>query len=326
MSDDATPTVWSSGDLDLPLSYRFDPGAQDDGVTVHVPVDVLARLGGADFGWQVPALREELVIALLRSLPKDRRRALVPIPDTARAVLAELTPGAEPLLHGLQRELHRRNGELIPLDAFDLDKLPPHLRVTFAVEDAEGVELARSKDLNALQRELAREVQAAVVAGVADELSVGGLTAWPDRDEVPHRVEREQSGHLVQGWPAFVDDGPSVSLQVFATEAEQQAAMPAGVRRLVRLTVPSPARAVERTLGPRTKLVLAANPDGSLAALIDDCADAAVDALVDARRSPAGLPWTRADFDALAHPGREPAGGRDHRRRRSGRTGADGRP
>ena len=105
----------------LPVSFRFEPGAEDDGVTVHVPVDVLARLGGEQFGWQVPALREELVITLLRSLPKELRRSFVPVPDTARAVLAALTPGQEPLLAGLQRELHRRTGVLVPLDAFDLD-------------------------------------------------------------------------------------------------------------------------------------------------------------------------------------------------------------
>ena len=95
-----SPTSWRAGDLALPVSYRFEPGADDDGVTVHVPVDVLARLGGDEFAWQVPALREELVTALIRSLPKDLRRNFVPVPDTARAVLAALTPGQEPLLDG----------------------------------------------------------------------------------------------------------------------------------------------------------------------------------------------------------------------------------
>ena len=81
-------TRWQTGDRALPLTYRFEPGAADDGVTVHVPVEVLARLGGDGFAWQVPALREELVTALIRSLPKDLRRNFVPAPDTARAVLA----------------------------------------------------------------------------------------------------------------------------------------------------------------------------------------------------------------------------------------------
>ncbi len=96
-NDDADadrPDTWQAGDLSLPVTYRFEPGAADDGITVHVPVEVLARLGGDEFAWHVPALREELITALLRSLPKDLRRNFVPAPDTARAVLATLDPDA----------------------------------------------------------------------------------------------------------------------------------------------------------------------------------------------------------------------------------------
>ena len=85
------------------------------------------------------------------------------------------------------------------------------------------------------------------------------------------------AGHTVRGFPALVDAGTAVDVRVFATEAEQAAAMGPGTRRLLRLAVPSPVKAVERQLDPRTRLVLGTNPDGSLAALLDDCADAAVD-------------------------------------------------
>lgn len=104
------PDTWHADDVALPLTYRFEPGAEDDGVTVHVPVEVLARLGGDAFAWQVPALREELITALIRSLPKDLRRNFVPAPDTARAVLPHLNPGSEPLLDALQRVLRQRTG------------------------------------------------------------------------------------------------------------------------------------------------------------------------------------------------------------------------
>ncbi|OBB70613.1 ATP-dependent RNA helicase HrpA [Mycobacterium sp. 852014-52144_SCH5372336] len=291
---DGQPDAWRAGDLALPLSYRFEPGAEDDGVTVHVPVGVLARLGGDEFAWQVPALREELVTALIRSLPKDLRRNFVPAPDTARAVLDAITPGAEPLLEAVQRELHRRTGVLVPVDAFDLDKLPSHLRVTFAVEGADGTELARGKDLDALQHELAAPVRRAVADAVAGGLERTGLRTWPDDlDEMPRTVERTAGGHTVRGYPALVDKGGAVDLHVFPTAAEQQASMGPGTRRLLRLAAPSPVKAVERGLQPRTKLVLGANPDGSLQALIEDCADAATDMLAPA---PA---WTREEFTAL---------------------------
>jgi ATP-dependent helicase HrpA len=291
---DDNPDSWQSGDLSLPITYRFEPGAADDGVTVHIPADVLARLGGEEFGWQVPALREELVTALIRGLPKELRRNFVPVPDTARAVLAQLAPGQEPLLEGLQRELHRRAGVLVPLDVFDLGKLPSHLRVTFAVEDESGAVVARGKDLTVLQEQLAAPVRAAVALAVAGELERTGLTGWPDDlAELPKMRERTSGDHVVRGYPAFVDEGASVAIRVFASPAEQGAAMPAGVRRLVRLATPAPVKAAERSLSTRARLVLGANPDGSIAALLDDCADAAVDALVTT------VPWAHAEFDEL---------------------------
>ena len=290
------PDQWQAGEVSLPLSYRFEPGADDDGVTVHVPVGVLARLGAGEFGWQVPALREELLTALIRSLPKDLRRNFVPAPDTARMLLADLTPGEEPLLETLQRELHRRSGILVPLSAFDLDRIPAHLRVTFAVEGAGGAELARGKDLAALQQQLAGQTRRAVVEAVAQGLERTGLRGWPeDLDELPRTVARGG----VRGYPGWVDAGPAVDLRVFATEEERAAAARPGLRRLLRLAAPSPVKSIEKSLDPRTRLMLGGNPDGSLPALLEDCADAAVDVLVE------GPVWTRDDFETARRRVRE---------------------
>jgi ATP-dependent helicase HrpA len=288
------PDTWRAGDLSLPVTYRFEPGADDDGITVHVPVEVLARLGDDDFAWHVPALREELVTALIRSLPKDLRRNFVPAPDTARAVLDTLEPGAEPLLQSLQRALRQRTGVLVPIDAFDLGKLPSHLRVTFAVQSADGTEVARGKDLVALQQQLAAPARQAVAEVVADGLERSGLRGWSDDiDDLPRTVERVSGGHTVRGYPAFVDAGGAVDIRVFATTSEQDAAMRPGIRRLLRLSVASPVKTIERQLNPRTRLVLGANPDGSLAALLDDCADAAVAVLAVAPV------WSQSEFTAL---------------------------
>nr|WP_197498655.1 ATP-dependent RNA helicase HrpA [Mycobacterium scrofulaceum] len=293
-ADAERPSTWRSGDVALPVTYRFEPGAADDGVTVHVPIDVLARLGGDEFAWQVPALREELVTALIRSLPKELRRNFVPAPDTARAVLAGIDPAGEPLLEALRRELRRRTGVSVPVDAFDLDKLPAHLRVTFAVESADGTEVARGKDLAALQQRLAAPARRAVAQTVAGELERTGLRAWPeDLDALPTVVERTVDGRAVRGFPGFVDTGGAVDLRVFATPVQRDGAMGPGMRRLVRLSVASPVKAVERQLSPRTRLSLGANPDGSLAALLEDCADAAADTLLP------GPVWNRDEFIAL---------------------------
>ena len=121
-----------------------------------------------------------------------------------------------------------------------------------------------------------------------------GCARWPDDlDELPRTVERSTGGHAVRGFPALVDAGSAVDVRVFPTEAEQAAAMGSGTRRLLRLAVPSPVKNLERQLDPRARLVLGANPDGSLQALLDDCADAATASLTPA---PA---WTRDEFTAL---------------------------
>lgn len=288
------PQSWQSGDLDLPLSYRFEPGASDDGVTVHIPVDVLARLGDDEFAWQVPALREELLTALIRSLPKDLRRNFVPAPDTARALLSVIEPGSGSLLDAVQRELRRRTGILVPVDAFDLEKLPPHLRLNFAVESGDGTVVAQGKNLGELQDQLAAPVQRAVAAAVAGGLERSGLRDWPsDLGELPRAVERSgTSGHAVRGYPALVDRGGTVDIRVFASQVEQQSVAGPGSRRLLRLAGPSISKHVERQLDMRSKLVLGSNPDGSLSALLDDCADAAAQFLV-----PEPV-WSRAEFDS----------------------------
>jgi ATP-dependent helicase HrpA len=285
---EALPDDWTDGDLTLPLSYRFEPGASDDGVTVHVPVEVLARLGGDEFGWQVPALREELVTALIRALPKELRRRFVPAPDTARAVLSGLAGTDEPLLPAVQRELHRLSGVLVPLNAFDLSRVPAHLRVTFAVEDDRGTVVARGKDLSALQESLATPIRAAVAAATDEGLRRDGLRTWPDDlDVLPRTVEQTRSGHTVRGFPSLVDLDGAVGIRVLATEAEQRAAMPVGTRRLLRTAVASPIRAVP--LSTRARLL-------GLAGILDDCADAAVDALVAENGGPA---WDAVAFGQL---------------------------
>ncbi len=293
--DDAEhPDVWRADDVALPLTYRFEPGAEDDGVTVHVPLEVLARLGGDSFAWQVPALREELVTALIKSLPKDLRRNFVPAPDTARAVLPELEPGTEPLLDALQRALRRRTGVVVPVSAFDLEKIPAHLRVTFAVENADGAEVARGKDIDALRENLAGTTRVAVAKALADGVERTGLRDWPaDLETLPQTVESVSGGNPVRGYPALVAAGAAVDVRVLPTPEEQRAAMRAGTRALLRLVVPVPTKALERELDPRARLILGNNPNGSLSALIEDCADAAIAALAP---EPA---WTRDEFAAL---------------------------
>ncbi|MDG4831424.1 ATP-dependent RNA helicase HrpA [Solwaraspora sp. WMMD1047] len=294
VTEEDYPDEWRAGDLSLPLTYRFEPGTSTDGVTVDVPLPMLNQVSPDDFDWQVPGLREELVIALIRSLPKAVRRNFVPVPDHARAALAAITPGREPLLDALARELRRLTGVLVPRDAWDLTRLPAHLRPTFRVVDDERGSVAEGKDLAALQRQLAPEVRR-TVAAVAPEVERRGLRQW-SIGTLPRTIDQVRAGYQVTAYPALVDEGDSVAVRVFDSEAEQRQAMWAGTRRLLRLTLPSPAKFVSGRLTNAEKLALSRNPHQSVLDLLDDAAGAAVDKLMAEAGGPA---WDEAGFAAL---------------------------
>ena len=148
------PARWKQGSLELALSYRFDPGSAADGVTVHIPLASLGAVRETNFEWLVPAFRTELVVALLRTLPKRLRTPLVPIPDTAAALLADVKPRSGPLLQVLAEAIERLRGVRIGAGDWSLDDLPAHLRMTFSVEDEDGTVLASGRSLDALRDEL----------------------------------------------------------------------------------------------------------------------------------------------------------------------------
>jgi ATP-dependent helicase HrpA len=306
IDEEAFPATWHQGDQTLPLSYRFEPGAEDDGVTVRVPLALLATLSPAGFDWLVPGLREDLVTALIKSLPKAIRRNVVPAGDWARRLLdslPELVEGndleetslTEYLATTIQRKTHT------PVDRcdFETDRIPPHLRMTFAVINDRGVEVARSKDLGSLQQKLktrARESVARVTAATPHAMERVGLTTW-DFDELPKLIDTRQGGTVIRAYPSLVDDGASVSLRLMSTPGDQAREAAAGIRRLLMLAIPSPLSYVREHLTQAEKLLLATSPYQNVQALFDDCLLASIDSGLRAR-SADGLIWTRAEFEA----------------------------
>jgi ATP-dependent helicase HrpA len=288
------PDDWQADGLRLPLSYAFEPGAAADGVTMDLPLPVLHQVSGAEFSWQVPGLRRELVTALIRSLPKPLRRHFVPVPDVVDTVLARLVPSADALLDALEAELRRLTGVTVPRDAWDLDRLPEHLRITFRVVDEHGTVLATGKDLDALKQRLRPKTQA-TVSRAGQSLTRTGLRTW-DFGTLPRTFDGEESGYSVTAHPALVDEGDSVAIRMFETEAEQRRAMWRGTRRLLLLNVPSPVKLVQQSLSNQAKLVLTRNPHGSVAALLDDCVAAAADRLIAEGGGPA---WDADGFARL---------------------------
>jgi len=294
VSDRDFPETWVQGDVTLDVSYVFEPGSDDDGVTVHVPIAQLNRVEARGFDWQVPGMRQELATALIRSLPKQLRRSFIPAPDRAKAALARIEPDSRPLVEALGSELHRETGVPVPVEAWRPDEVPDHLRVTFSVEDDGGRVLARGKDLEAIRRRLQPRTQSRL-SRAAKDLERAGLRDWPG-GPLPREFRDQGKDGEVVGFPALVDHGDTVGLRVLDSPQSQERAMWEGTRRLLLLQLPSPVGWVQGRLGNQAKLTLSHNPHGGVPALLEDCLACAVDALVDRNGGPV---WDEAGFAAL---------------------------
>ncbi|MEV5092415.1 ATP-dependent RNA helicase HrpA [Streptomyces griseoincarnatus] len=282
------PDTWRQGPLKFRVTYQFEPGADADGVTVHIPLQVLNQVTDEGFDWQIPGLREEVVTELIRSLPKPIRRNYVPAPNYAKAFLERAVPLQEPLTVTMARELKRMVGVPFEAEDFDWSRVPDHLKVTFRIVDERRRTLAEDKDLEALKltlRPKARKALSQAAAATAqrqggESLERKGLTDWTI-GSLTRVFETRRAGQPVKAYPALVDDGDSVSVRLFDSEAEQAEAMWKGTRRLILLGIPvNPAKFASEKLTNPQKLALSANPHGSVQALFDDCAMAAADKLI----------------------------------------------
>ncbi|MEU1089125.1 ATP-dependent RNA helicase HrpA [Streptomyces sp. NPDC005892] len=303
VTKDDYPDSWRQGKLKFRVTYQFEPGADADGVTVHIPLQVLNQVTSEGFDWQIPGLREEVVTELIRSLPKPIRRHYVPAPNYADKFLDRAVPLQEPLPTTLARELQRMVGVPVTADDFDLGRVPEHLKITFRIIDERRRKVAEDKDLEALKLRLrpkARQALSQAAAATAGPSGVSiersGLTGWTI-GTLERVFETRRAGQPVKAYPALVDQGETVAVRLFDTEAEQQQAMWRGTRRLILLNIPvNPAKFASDKLTNQQKLALSRNPHGSVQALFEDCATAAADRLIAAHGGPA---WDEAAFKTL---------------------------
>ncbi|GGS85417.1 MULTISPECIES: ATP-dependent RNA helicase HrpA [Streptomyces] len=298
------PDSWRQGQLKFRVTYQFEPGADADGVTVHIPLQVLNQVTSEGFDWQIPGLREEVVTELIRSLPKPIRRHYVPAPNYAARFLDTAVPLQEPLTATLARELHRMVGVPVTADDFDPSRIPDHLKITFRIVDERRRKVAEDKDLEALRLKLkpkARQALSQAAAATAERsggesVERSGLTDWTI-GTLAKVFETRRAGQPVKAYPALVDEGASVAVRLFDTEAEQQQAMWLGTRRLILLNLPvNAAKFASDRLSNQQKLSLSRTPHGSVQALFDDCATAAADKLIADHGGPA---WDEAGYRRL---------------------------
>ncbi|HHF5988950.1 TPA: ATP-dependent RNA helicase HrpA [Haemophilus influenzae] len=289
------PNFWHQGNLKLKLTYQFEPGTDADGVTVHIPLPLLNQVEMTGFDWQIPGLRKELVIALIKSLPKSYRRNFVPAPNYAQAFLSRVVPLEKPLLDTLIYELRRMTGVTVEAEHWNWEQIPSHLKMTFRVVDENGKKIAESMNLDELKFNLKDRVQESISAVADDGIEQSGLHIWSFAD-LPQCYEQKQRGFSVKAFPAIVDEKDAVAIKLFETEFEQSMAMQQGLRRLLLLNVPSPIKYLHEKLPNKAKLGLYFTPFGRVLDLIDDCIACAVDKLI---ADFGGFVWDEAGFEKL---------------------------
>lgn len=289
------PNFWHQGNIKLRVTYQFEPGTDADGVTVHIPLPLLNQIEEQGFDWQIPGIRRELVMALIKSLPKPIRRNFVPAPNYADAFLGRVTPFELPLLESMERELRKMTGVTVSRDDWQLAQVPDHLKMTFRVVDDKNKPLREGKSLTALKSTLKEQVQQTLSSVADDGIEQNNLHVW-SFGSLPDCYEQKRGGYEVKAYPALVDEKDSIAIRLFDSELEQAQAMWRGTRRLLLLNIPSPIKYLHEKLPNKSKLGLYFNPYGKVLDLIDDCIACGIDKLIAESGGPV---WREEDFANL---------------------------
>ena len=270
LSANEYPETWQQGSLTLPLSYHFSPGDADDGISVMIPVGILNQVENTGFDWLIPALRLELITALIRSLPKSLRRNFVPAPNYAEACLAAITNTDITLIAALEKQLLRMTGVRLPEDAWQGSELVPHLLMNFKIINENGKLLKEGRNLDSLKDNLQGKVQASIKKVADKGIERSDIAQW-DFKNLPKSYEKKVANITIKAFPALVDKDKSVAIELFEHESLAEQAMLDGVSRLILLNIPSPLKYLQEKLPNKAKLGLYFNPFGSINDLLDDC-------------------------------------------------------
>lgn len=278
VTSEAFPKVIRLGGVDCAASYLHQPGDARDGLTVTVPIFALNQVSEERAEWLVPGMLAAKVTALLKSLHQKARARLTPLPDFV-AEFIELNPfGQGSLVEVLLKAVRERTQLAVQRNDFKLEQLPPHLFMNFRVVDEHGRQLGQGRQLAALKAELGGQARSAFQALAALKLpakdeaprpvsavgkgvcaEVAAKRPEPARDasqaytdwtfgELPELLEVRKGGQTLIGFPALIDKGTHVEIEVFDEPEVAAARHRAGLRRLVALQLKEPLKFLEKNI------------------------------------------------------------------------------
>jgi len=299
---DQFPDALDLDGLRLPLSYRFAPGEEDDGVTVNVPLAALNQFDPRRLEWLVPGLLGQRLAALLKSLPKALRRHVVPVPDYVAVLLETLQPGNISLTQAMAAQLYKITGVEILPEAWRPELVPGHLQMRLRVLDAEGKVLAEGRDFQAIQERLRGQAQASFATLPPPEFERDEVREW-DFGDLPEYVEFSRNQVTLKGYPTLVAqmDG-SLALRLLDSPERAEQALRAGLRRLILLKLRDKIKYLRQNLPALQTMSLHFLKVGSQEELREDLLSAIVDR---AFLGDAPLPRTAAAFNECLEQGKQ---------------------
>ncbi|WP_408935632.1 ATP-dependent RNA helicase HrpA [Corynebacterium marquesiae] len=277
VTEESFPDHWRKGSIDYELTYKFEPGDPLDGVTVMVPIPMLAGLDTEGFDWLVPGLRLELVTELIRSLPKALRRTVVPAPEFAERAIDRLIPYEGPITQQLADVLRELGGQGINATDFQVSKLPAHLRMNYAAIDKRGKIVDSDRDLAALVRRQAGHIKSSV-SRVSRTSESTAVSEWTDDTlgTIDDTVKTTVDGHEVTAYPALVATKDGVELKVHPTKAAADAAMVTTTLTLLMREISVNASQMVKGLPLQQRVAVDSYPHGGADGLVNDARVAAI--------------------------------------------------
>ena len=277
VTEESFPDHWRKGSIDYELTYKFEPGDPLDGVTVMVPIPMLAGLDTEGFDWLVPGLRLELVTELIRSLPKALRRTVVPAPEFAERAIDRLIPYEGPITQQLADVLRELGGQGINATDFQASKLPAHLRMNYGAIDKRGKIVDSDRDLAALVRRQAGHIKSSV-SRVSRTSESTAVSEWTDDTlgTIDDTVKTTVDGHEVTAYPALVATKDGVELKVHPTKAAADAAMVTTTLTLLMREISVNAPQMVKGLPLQQRVAVDSYPHGGADGLVNDARVAAI--------------------------------------------------
>ena len=277
VTEESFPDRWHKGSIDYELTYKFEPGDPLDGVTVMVPIPMLAGLDTEGFDWLVPGLRLELVTELIRSLPKALRRTVVPAPEFAERALDRLIPYEGSITQQLADVLRELGGQGINATDFQASKLPAHLRMNYGAIDKRGKIVDSDRDLAALVRRQAGHIKSSV-SRVSRTSESTAVNEWTDDTlgTIDDTVKTTVDGHEVTAYPALVATKDGVELKVHPTKAAADAAMVTTTLTLLMREISVNASQMVKGLPLQQRVAVDSYPHGGADGLVNDARVAAI--------------------------------------------------